>query len=347
VPYSLWFKPQGGSVIAESLSLEQITGDKVAAYRNYLARPVDAQDPTAPWITGRKGALEAVSKVLGASDYRAKAGVCTWLNGVYWLQIIGQRPDGLVVVRNVNEGAKREVESVQAAIEPDLLYPLLRGRDVERWRAVPQAHLLMVQDPVKRRGYDEDWLSVTYPRTYAYLKRFEAILRTRSGYKRYFGESDPFYSLFDVGDYTFAPYKVVWRGEVAPELIAAVVEKQGETNTVPDQTVYFIGLPTKEEAHFVCAILNSMPVRGHYRMRGYKHVSMAFIGRLSIPTYSPQDSLHRDLSALSQAAHAATAAGDAARVHAIEAEIDRAAARLWGLTDEELEEIQKSLAELG
>jgi hypothetical protein len=38
-----------------------------------------------------------------------------------------------VIVSNITEGSKREVESIQAAIEPDLLYPLLRGRDVKKW----------------------------------------------------------------------------------------------------------------------------------------------------------------------------------------------------------------------
>jgi len=36
----------------------------------------------------------------------------------------------------------------------------------------------------------------------------------------------------------------------------------------------------------------------------------------------------------------ATAAGDTARVREIEAEIDRLAAALWGLSQQELEEIQ-------
>ena len=40
-------------------------------------------------------------------------------------------------------------------------------------------------------------------------------------------------------------------------------------------------------------------------------------------------------------------AGEAARVREIEAEIDRLAAKLWGLTEAELQEIQESLAELG
>jgi len=39
----------------------------------------------------------------------------------------------------------------------------------------------MVQDPKKRTGYDEAWLKVTYPHTYAYLKEFEAVLREAEG----------------------------------------------------------------------------------------------------------------------------------------------------------------------
>ena len=55
---------------------------------------------------------------------------------------------------------------------------------------------------------------------------------------------------------------------------------------------------------------------------------------------------HPPLAALSQAAHEATAAGDTERVREIEAEIDRLAAQLWGLTDGELREIQGSLGEM-
>jgi hypothetical protein len=158
--------------------------------------------------------------VLGQSHYKAHEGVNTGgANAVYWVDIVLERPDGLVVVRNLIEGAKIKVDEVTEPIEPDLLYPLLRGRDVQRWKAEPSALILMVQDPVKRRGIDEKDLQARYPRTYGYLKRFEPALRQRAAFKRYFTrperggrvtETGPFYSMFDVGDYTFAPWKVVW-----------------------------------------------------------------------------------------------------------------------------------------
>jgi len=140
---------------------------------------------------------------------------------------------------------------------------------------------------------------------------------------------------------------VVWRGEVATTLTAAVVSEHEGKQVVPDQTSYFVSTNSGLEAHYLCALLNSLPIRAHYKMRGYKHVSMSFVGTLDISAFVVGSVLHSSLSDLSQQAHAATAAGEAARVREIEAEIDRLAAKLWGLTEAELQEIQESLAELG
>ena len=73
----------------------------------------------------------------------------------------------------------------------------------------------------------------------------------------------------------------------------------------------------------------------------------SILENVRVPRFDPANPTHLALADLSRQAHAATAAGDAARVREIEAEVDRLAARLWGLTDAELREIQESLAELG
>jgi len=49
---------------------------------------------------------------------------------------------------------------------------------------------------------------------------------------------------------------------------------------------------------------------------------------------------------LSEQAHEAAKVGDERRLQEIEAEIDHWAAQLWNLSDDELREIQQSLAEL-
>lgn len=346
VPYNVWRKVAPGRV-PEEATLEEALAR--CAVRQFVAQPVDAADPTSSWLTGKRRALEAVQKVLGESDYVGRAGASTWLNGVYWLEIVGRRPDGLLVVSNLTEGAKREVENVQAAVEPDLIYPLLRAGDVTRWQATPEVYLLTVQDPVKRRGYDEGWLATTLPKTYAYLKHFEAPLRERSGYKRYFKPSDPFYSMFNISDYSFAPWKVVWPN-IGSEITAAVIGQHDGKTIIPQHIVTLIACDEESEAHYLCAVVNSVSynfaVQSYSQKGGKSFGTPQILENVRVPAYDPAEPTHRTLAALSQEAHTATAAGDAARVAAIEAEIDGLAARLWGLTEGELRDIQESLAEL-
>jgi len=158
--------------------------------------------------------------------------------------------------------------------------------------------------------------------------------------------------MFNVGDYTFAPWKVVWRGEVATALVTAVVSLHNGKVVVPDQTAYMIPFEDKDAAHFLCALMNSVIVRLVYLMHTYKHVSMSFVQRLTLPQYDPGQVGHKQLSLLSQRAHELAPRayhGDEAaqaELRQVEEDIDRAAAQLWGLSEEELAEIKRSLEEL-
>lgn len=345
VAYNVWRKAVVGKRVPEDASLDEALA--MCSVRQFVAEPMDQQDAGSPWLTGRPHALRAVRRVMGGSDYEAHEGCNTGgANGVYWVEAIATRPDGLVVVSNVTEGAKRKVESVQAAIEPDLLYPLLRGRDVQRWSASPNALILMVQDPNTRRGYDEGSLQVTYPKTYAYLKRFEKMLRQRAAYKRYFKQSDAFYSMFNVGQYTFAQYQVVWR-EQAAGLVAAVVPTLEGRPVVPDHKLMAVGLNDEMEADYLCAALNSSPAQ--LLVLSYAvtiQLSTHILEHISVPLFSAANSTHVRLASESRRACAATESGDVELVGRAEMEIDRLVAKLWGLTEEELREIRESLAEL-
>lgn len=287
--------------------------------------------------------------MLGRSDYQAHAGAYTGgANAVYWVDIVLKRPDGLVVVRNLTEGAKVQVDQVVEPIEPDLLYPLLRGRDVKRWRAEPSAWIIVPQGPGDpTRAYPEGRLQKDYPRTYGYLKRFEKELRDRSGWKQILSKRESeFYGVMDIGTYTFAPWKVVWR-EQASTMTASVVGPREGKPSVPDHKLMLVDCVTREEAHFVCACLNSSV--GQLVAISYAietQMDPHILEHIRIPRYDPEDPVHRRLTELSQEAHAAAKAGDEKGLRAVEAEIDRQAAKLWGLTDRELREVQQSLREL-
>lgn len=346
--YLYWKKTVKGKSIAMNSSLNDVL--QTTERKQFVAEPVDAKDVTSPWLTGKPKAIKAVKNVLGQSDYVAHAGCYSGgANGVYWVDIMDKRPDGLAVVSNITEGAKKKVESLQMAIEPDLLYPLLRGRDVKRWHAEPSAHILMVQDPVKRRGIDEDEMKTDYPKTYLYLKRFEPILRERAAYKRYFRSDDPFYSMFDVGDYTFAPYKVVWPW-ISTSIRGAVISESDGKPVCPEHNTSFVDLWSEDEAHFICASLNStigdFSIRTFYSGGGGGIASPAVLQNIRIPKFNPASKIHQELAGLSQTAHYAASIGDEAGLRELEERIDELAARIWGLTIAELKEIKLSLAEI-
>ena len=68
---------------------------------------------------------------------------------------------------------------------------------------------------------------------------------------------------------------------------------------------------------------------------------------IAVPQFDAENPIHARLSALSQQAHQLAAAGDEAGLAVVEAQVDEAAAELWGITDRELKEIRRSLEELG
>jgi len=193
-----------------------------------------------------------------------------------------------------------------------------------------------------------------WPETYDYLLNFkQALLKRGSAAVRELAERTVFYTMYGVGTYTFAPCKVVWK-RMASDLVAAVIATFptpfGEKMAVPTDTTALIDFHDPTQAHYVCALLNSAPTRALVRSfssagRGFGAPSI--IQHLGFPAYDPSNDLHNSLSSLSLQAHQLAAQGNEGKEQLRQAEeqIDHKAAELWGLTQEELKEIQASLKE--
>ncbi len=137
-------------------------------------------------------------------------------------------------------------------LEEELLFPLLRSGDVGENRADPSRWVLL---PYTGEGrlLSEVELERGYPRAWAYLgKNKKVLLARKSRFAR-----KCWYALFGIGPYTFAPYKVVWRAMGAKRLEAAVI-----TDAIPNQAMHgYIACETREEADYLCALLNSDEIR--------------------------------------------------------------------------------------
>jgi len=349
VSYQYWKKRGDGrrSAIGFDTPYEEVTKEKVT-YRDWQAQPVDRSDSTSAWITARGKTLRALARVLGKSTYKGREGTNTGgANGVFWLEVIGERPGGLLMIGNVTENTRKKVSRTQAAVERDLVFPLLRGAEVSRWLARPSLSILLTHEEGERlKAIPETRMQRDFLKTFFYLQRFEKMLKDRPAFKRYFKADAPFYSIFGIGDYTFALWKVVWR-EQASGLTAAVVGTKNRRPIVPDHKLMMVEAGSEAEAHFLCAALNSAPAR--LAVKAYAiEIQMGphILENIGVPKFSSENNTHRRLAELSEGAHKAAAKSDEAEVKRLEEQVDRWAARLWGLTDEELAEIKRSLEEM-
>jgi SAM-dependent methyltransferase len=111
VSYQYWKKRTTGrgSAIGFDTPYEEVTKEKIT-FRAWYAEPVDRSDQTSAWITARRKALQALHKVLGESPYTGREGTNTGgANAVFWVEVMGERPGGQLMVTNVLEGAKKKV----------------------------------------------------------------------------------------------------------------------------------------------------------------------------------------------------------------------------------------------
>jgi hypothetical protein len=349
VPYQYWKKRSKGrgSGIGFDTPYEEVTANKITALR-WFAEPVVAGDLTSPWITARRHALKAVRKLLGKSSYVAHEGANTGgANAVYWVSIVGRRPGGALMVSNITERARREVQQIQAAVESQLVYPLLRGRDVRCWNAQPSASIIVPQDP-DRPAYaiPESRMQSDFPKTYSYFKRFEkALVQRKSQVIKNLADKQGFYFLYSIKDYTLANYKVVWREQAHPFTVA-VIGPENRRPVIPDHKLMMVEASSEEEAHFLCAILNSTPVR--FAVSAYAieiQTGVHVLKNVAVPSFKASDASHRKLAEHSASAHKAAAKTEQATVIALEAQIDALVCRLWDLSAAELEGMKQSLAE--
>ena len=238
--------------------------------------------------------------------------------------------NGYIIIRNLTEEGKLKIQPVEETIEQNLVYPAIRGSDIERWRVNPQIFMLVVQNPKTRRGYIEDFMRKNYPRTYSYLLRFKDILLSRPLYKKYHEQPKAsFYSQFNISKETFAKYKVVWK-RMTNDLIAVVVSQFktlfGYKAIVPLETTALIATDSEAEAHYLCAIINSNPVRDFIKSfssagRGFGTPSV--MEHVGIPKFDPKNLLHQKLAEISQKCHQLKSEGKEKEIEKLEKENDK------------------------
>ena len=141
-------------------------------------------------------------------------------------------------------------------VEPEFIYPLVKGTDLTRSPSSrPERATLVTQT---RLGEATEPLATQAPRLWRYLTMHRSHFAQR---KSSIYRGQPPFSLFGIGPYSFAPYKVAISGMHKQPRFRALPPVQGRP-VMLDDTCYFLPCPTAEEASILTALCNDRITQG-------------------------------------------------------------------------------------
>ena len=147
------------------------------------------------------------------------------------------------------EGGFRNALGEEFELEEDLVYGILKSSDLKGDRvSVPRKYTIVTQ---KRIGQETSQILEKLPKTKTYLQQHKDYFLSR---KSSIYNGKPMFSIFGIGDYSFKPYKVAISG-LYKQTRFSLVEPNG-TVLMLDDTCYFIGFETLEEAQYIQNLLN-------------------------------------------------------------------------------------------
>ncbi len=141
--------------------------------------------------------------------------------------------------------------------EPAFVYTMLKSSDVASGQTTPRRWMLV---PQRTTGEATNRIRRQAPVTWAYLEANGTALDAR---KSSIYRNHPRFSIFGIGDYAFAPWKVAISG-LYKKLVFSVLAPHKGRPVMLDDTVYLIPCQTETEAKLVAALLNSPVAAGFF-----------------------------------------------------------------------------------
>lgn len=302
VPYRVWHAHRSSGM--HPTFQDGTDFENCVTHTDLVAQPIPGSD-AGPWLKGTRTEQRTWSALFDgteAKSFRARKGITTDANGIYFVRVEPTGSTNTAKVTNDPANGKRPVPKLSAHIEKTHLFPLLRGAGVSAFEAKLDADCVIVP---QRGMLGDETLPRSAPKTFRFLKRFESTLLERSSYRRYQSGSK-FWTLWSTGEYTFAPFKVVWKEIPGRVFCAAYVGTHkhpvlGEKVVVPDHKVYFVPCGSENEAAFLTGFLNAPAVAaGVSAYAAALSLGVSVIEYLRIPMYDAEASAHQDLIALSK-----------------------------------------------
>jgi len=236
-------------------------------------------------------------------------------------------------------------------IEEELVLPILKGSaSITRLGIVPPTIAAIIPNHTVHRIESETTFASRYPLAHAHFtwveKETHGALSSRSTYRRMLATTHaPFFSIYNVGRYTFAPHKVVW-AEISRTFVAGIASScpiipSGPAKViVPDHKVYFAAFDELEPAMFLCALLNGAVVRSTIDAITEKLQVGALLDRVCLPPFDASNTLHQTLVSL--ALECGSRRWDLAADRARSERMDEVVLRVLGEMEEQAHQVNRS-----
>jgi len=329
INYLLWKRKERKKKIPYDSTLKEAL--LLLNKRKLLAKPIDSITSSWQTISENIEEFENISEhIKGKNIYKAYQGVDPQPYGVFLIEIRQLLSNSNAIINNLAKNKRKiEVPQSEDTIESELVFPAISGKDFKRWYVNRNFYIILVQDPNTRKPYPENIMKSKWPRTYNYVLRFKKyILSCVSKPIRRLREQTNFYAMYGVGNYTMKRYKVIWKigsNDIISVVISHIKTPMGYKLLIPIKTVIFFSTDYESEAHYLCAIVNSNPVRDFIKSfssagRGFGTPSV--MEHVGIPKFDQKNEIHQKLSEISKKCHKLKLEGKEKDIEDLEREND-------------------------
>ena len=177
---------------------------------------------------------------------------------IEWRQGVKHDCAGVMELEKENENWYKNKNKEEIELEDSLVFPLMKSSSFEKpvINSDFKKYVIVTQKKVRdETGYIEKLA----PKTWKYLCDRKAVFDSR---KSSIYKGAPAFSMFGVGDYSYAEYKVGISGFYKKPLFALLYnEKKIDQPIMVDDTSYFLSFDNYSEAYTCMLLLNSERVQ--------------------------------------------------------------------------------------
>lgn len=346
--YKVW-KQIGKKTLIDSHAKWNEVANKLH-FETLSAQPVDGNDKQSSWLTLPD--MEFANKVLDSSKpryYSGRKGIePAGAKGIYLLKKPIRCRDGLMLIENCIERQRRKDFLKKGVhkdkVEETYIFPMLGGRNIAKWQVKSNEYILVPHSGKYKYGIPVKELVKTAPKTNEWLNYYhDELLASRIQNGKFFNAStQPYYRLDNVGEYTYAPYKVLWKeqtGSMSAVVVSSYLESipdadrnlfSEDKTIVVDSKVLMLGLNNIDEAYYVCGVINAtdvVKIIDGYAISTNREVDV--LKYLAIPKFDSNIPLHNKIAEYSKNIHCAFKTNDKANVSELETSLNSAVREIF------------------